>query len=111
MRLIKNIDYLSYNISDLILEEIQYKLKLVTIPKDSYVFKAGKICQNVIFICTGEIEIYINNNEVKGDSHLDTLYSGCSIGAYSSLIQDNYTISGRAKSDCVLLELPMVEFD
>lgn len=36
---------------------------------------------------------------------LDTLYTGCTIGAYSCLIAGHYTVSAIAKTDCILLKL------
>lgn len=50
------------------------------------------------------MNIYIHNN--SKETFLDTLYTGCSIGAYSSLRLDDYSISGKAKTDLTLLKLP-----
>lgn len=36
---------------------------------------------------------------------LDILYTGCTIGSYSVLNCDDYTLSGKAKTDCNLLKL------
>ena len=41
-RCIRNIDYLSYGISDKIIEEITYMFELVSIKQGDYLFKAGE---------------------------------------------------------------------
>lgn len=58
---------------------------------------------NIHIVCNGDIDIYIGNN--KRESVIDTLYTGCVIGAYYSLTGDDYAISAKATSNCMLLQL------
>jgi len=74
-RAIRNIDYLnSTKITDSVIEEIIYKLDPVTISKGSDVFKAGTPCKEIHIVTSGEVDIYVNNN--NRDTYLDTLYTG-----------------------------------
>lgn len=98
MRVIRNIDFINQNISDDIVEEIMYRVKLKLFNKGTYLFKQGKPWDEIHILVNGEVEIYINNNEVY-DILVDTLFSGWSIGAYSCLIKEDYTISGLVKDD------------
>lgn len=54
-------------------------------------------------ISKGELDIYVNNN--GKESYIETLYSGCTIGSYSTLKLEDYTIFGKAKTDCTVLKL------
>jgi CRP-like cAMP-binding protein len=42
---------------------------------------------------------------------LDILYSGCTIGSYSSLTAEDYSISGFAKTDLTVLKLDYHKLD
>lgn len=106
-RCIRNIDYLSYKISDKIIEEITYMFELISLEEGNYLFRAGTPCRDIYIISHGEIDIFVHNN--AKETFLDTLYTGCSIGAYCSLTSDDYTISGKAKTDLTLLKLPFVK--
>ena len=106
-RCIRNIDYLSYGISDKIVEEITYLFELTSLKAEDYLFRAGTQCKDIYIISNGELNIYIHNN--SKETFLDTLYTGCSIGAYCSLRLDDFTISGRAKTDLTLLKLPFIK--
>ena len=103
-RCIRNIDYMSYGISDRIIEEITYMFDLVSIKQGDFLFKAGQPCRDIHIISRGEINIYVHNN--TKETFIDTLYTGCTIGAYWSLLSDEYSMSGRAKTDLTLLRLP-----
>lgn len=48
--------------------------------------------------------MFINNNQVY-EIYMDTLYPGCTIGSYSCLVQGDYTITGRAKTECLIIRL------
>jgi CRP-like cAMP-binding protein len=102
MRVLRNIDFLDSKIPDDVIEEITYKIKLATVYKDAYLFKQGKPCNEIYIVVNGELDIFVKNNEVY-EVNMDTLYVGCSVGAYSVLGQDDYTISGRAKTDCTVI--------
>lgn len=73
-------------------------------------FKQGKLCEEIFIIVNGEVEIYINNNKVY-DILVDTLFSGCSIGSYSCLKNEQYTISGMVKTDCTAIIIPKILID
>ena len=53
----------------------------------------------------GRIEILITNNRNSNETYLDTIYAGCSVGSYSALNVEDYTILGRALTDCTILKL------
>lgn len=103
-RCLRNIDYLSYGIPDRLIEEMSYMFELRSYKKDDYVFRAGTPCREIHIISQGEMNIYVHNN--TKESFVDTLYTGCTIGGYSSLISEEYTISGKAKTDLTLLAMP-----
>lgn len=103
-RCIRNIDYLSYGIPDKIVEEMTYLFELTSLKEGNYLFRAGEVCKDIYIINNGELNIYVHNN--SKETYLESLYTGCSIGAYSSLSQEAFTISGRAQTDITLLKLP-----
>lgn len=98
-RSLKNIDYLSTGVSDDAVEEISYKMEMISLHIHETLFKSGKPCKEIFIICNGELEISVNSKSSTNSTYLDTLYSGCSIGSYSALAYEDYTISGRAISD------------
>ena len=104
-RCLRNIDYLSYNVSEKVLDEIAYRLEPIQVAKDTYLFKAGDPCKYIEIVTSGEVSIYVNNN--NRDTYLDTLYKGCIIGSYSTLTADDYTITGKCSTDCKILKLSM----
>ena len=103
-RSIKNIDYLSYNIHNDIIDDISYCFELISISQGEYLFKNATIWKDIHMISNGEINIFIG--EHKKEQFLDTLYTGCTIGSYASLNADDYTISAKAKTDCTILRMP-----
>lgn len=103
-RALCSIEYFSGPTSDEIIEALTYKLEILNINKDTTIFQNGKPCREIYIIAHGEVNIYIKNNEIK-DSYLDTVYQGCSIGSYSVLTGDDYSITGKAKTDWTLLKL------
>mmetsp|Transcript_29306 Transcript_29306/g.28919 ORF Transcript_29306/g.28919 Transcript_29306/m.28919 type:complete len:230 (+) Transcript_29306:218-907(+) len=103
-RCIRNIDYLSYGISDRIVEEMTYLFELTSLKEGNYLFRVGESCNDIYIINNGELDIFVHNN--SKETYLESLFTGCSIGAYSYLNQEAYTISGRAKTDITLLKLP-----
>jgi CRP-like cAMP-binding protein len=103
-RVLANIDYLGYGMSDKIIEELYYKVEIVKVNKDTYLFQSGKSCKEIHIIVNGEVDIFIKSNKTY-ESYLDTMYQGCCIGSYSVLTGDDYSISGKAKTDCTLLKL------
>lgn len=103
-RCIRNIDYLSFGISDKIVEELTYLFELTSLKEENYLFQAGQPCKDIYIINNGELNIYVHNN--TKETYLESLYTGWSIGAYSSLTQEPFTLSGKAKTDLTLLKLP-----
>lgn len=82
MRALRNIDFLTEKVPDDVIEEITYMVKLVTFNQEAHLFKQGKTCCEIHIIVNGEVDIFINNNQMY-DMHMDTLYSGCTTGSYS----------------------------
>jgi CRP-like cAMP-binding protein len=102
MKVIRNIDFINKTISDDIVEEIMYRVTLKQFNKGAYLFKQGKPWNEIHILVNGEVEIYVNNNEVY-DILVDTLFWGWSIGAYSSLMNEDYTVSGLVKEDWIVI--------
>ena len=75
-RSLRNIDYLSHGVSDEIVEEISYKMEMISLHVDEYLFQSGKICKEIFIICSGELEVSIATRSHSTESYLDTLYSG-----------------------------------
>ena len=61
-------------------------------------------------ILCGEADIYINNNHIRGDTYLDTLYPGCNIGAYSILVDEVCSAKIKSVTDLVLLAIDIDAF-
>ena len=52
------------------------------------------------------MEVSVQNQNNISQTYLDTLYSGCTIGSYSVLMEEDYTMIGKATEDCTVLKLP-----
>lgn len=46
-KVIKNIDYLSYDMPDIIIDDIFYQFETVLVPHSSYLFKKGTTCSEI----------------------------------------------------------------
>ena len=90
-KVLRNIDYLSYGVSDESIEEITYLCEPITISEDTQLFKSGSKCKDIYLISDGQLNIYINNS--NKEIFLDTLHIGSSIGTYCSLVNEPYPIS------------------
>lgn len=110
-RALRNIEFLTLSIPEEIIEEISYKLELKSIAKGEYLFKVGDPCKVIYIICKGRLELLISNNRHSTESFLDTLYAGCSVGSYSALNTEDYTLSGKALTDCTVLKLDFMVLD
>ena len=55
-----------------------------------------------MIITNGEVDTFLGNS--KKEMYFDTLYSGCSIGAYGILNGSEHSFSGKAKTNCSLLK-------
>ena len=103
-RTLESIEYFNEPKLEKIREELFYKLEILNIKKDTTIFQNGKPWREIYIIANGEVNIFIENND-KNESYLDTVYQGCSIGSYSILTGDDYSINGKAKTDWTLLKL------
>ena len=103
-KILRNIDYLSYNISENVIDELIYMWELIIIKEETYLFKSGKPWESIYLIASGDLSVYMNNN--GKDTYLETLYTGCTIGAYGALHSEEYTMSGKAKTDMAVIVLP-----
>lgn len=101
---LKNIDYLSTDIPDQILEQLFYSLESITISPGTYLFKKGTSCTCLYLISSGDLDILIGAD--KTEKLIDTLYENCIIGTYYSITGDEYSISARANTECTVLKLP-----
>lgn len=102
-RALKNVDYFGYGVSDEVIEELSYCLQPLSVREDDVLFTTGTQCKNIHIISEGEVSIYVNNNGIE--TFVDTLYTGCTMGAYSTLRGEPYAMIARAKTDCSLLTL------
>jgi CRP-like cAMP-binding protein len=75
-RVIANIDYLGYVMSDKIIEELYYKVEMFKVNEGNYLLQAGNPCKEIHMVVNGEVEIFIKNNK-NVESYLDTMYQGC----------------------------------
>lgn len=91
------------------IENISYDLDYVNYNDGSKLFSEGDEWTNVKIILGGNVEIFMNRNNV--DIYCDTLYWGCSIGTYTFLSNCKYTMRAEAKSDVLVLVLTKDIFD
>lgn len=75
-RALRNVDYLTSEIPEHVVEEISYKMEMIVLQKDEILFESGKPCREIYIVCNGEIEIRITNNLNTVGTYLDSLYSG-----------------------------------
>ncbi|CAI2367564.1 unnamed protein product [Moneuplotes crassus] len=104
-KVLRNIDYLSYCVSDETIEEIVYLCEPITVSENTQLFRAGSNCNDIYIISDGQLEVSVHNSNTE--TILDTLHIGSSIGAYCSLVNEVYSISGKSKTTLKLLKLPI----
>ncbi len=68
-----------------------------------HMIEAGQEADSIYIVVDGQLDVYIVNNGQQ--TVLDTIYSGCTVGAYSILHTDLHTISVRARYDSNVLVL------
>lgn len=110
MRALRNIDFLNNKVDDDTIEEITYKVRLDNYNADNYIFKQSQRWKEIFIVVNGEIDIFINNNKIY-DIHMDTLYSGCTIGSYTCLTEDDYSISAKAKTDWTVIVIDKTQLE
>lgn len=104
-RSLRNVEFLDKSVSEEIIEEISYKLKLKNASKGDYIFKSGAAWRKIIIIASGRVEILISSNQNISETYLDTLYSGWSMGSYNILNNDDYCTSCKTLTDVTYLTL------
>ncbi|CAI2376015.1 unnamed protein product [Moneuplotes crassus] len=101
---LRNVDYLKNGISDEILDEISFTLESCNLATGYQLIKAGTICNEIILICCGKIEVSICN--VTGsNSYIDTLSTCSTIGSYSALSAEDHIINAICNTSCKILIL------
>jgi CRP-like cAMP-binding protein len=108
-RTLKYICFLSHDISDIILEDLIYELDTERVETGNYLFKKGYMCDCIYIIIHGEVDIYMENN--GRETFIETLSQSCNIGAYSTLQEDDYSFSCKAKTDCTMMTLKYETLD
>ena len=103
-RALNNIDYFGSCIPSYINEEIGYLLEIVSFNKGEYLFKANQLWEYIYIISQGEVDITLN--KINSEVHIDTLYTGWSIGSYGIISGQCFITSGIAKTDWTVLRLP-----
>jgi CRP-like cAMP-binding protein len=108
LKCLRNIDILNDSqVSDDLLDNISYDLDYANYTENSKLFTIGGHCSSIKIIVNGMVDVYINNG-INGNGHdvfVDTLYSGCNIGAYNIITKEDYNITGVASSDTTVLVL------
>lgn len=108
---LRNVEYLSYSMPEEVIEEISYKVETKNIEKGDYLFRVGMQCKELYIISMGRVEILLANRKHSNETYLETLYAGWVIGSYGSINYDEYTISCRAITDCVVLKIDYYKID
>jgi CRP-like cAMP-binding protein len=99
-----NIDYLGSDVPNSVIDDIFYKLETISISEGTFLFRKGNSCDCVYIIVSGELDIIFSND--KNVSIIDTLGEGCNIGTYYSLTSEEFVMSAKAKSECIIMKLP-----
>ncbi|CAI2366862.1 unnamed protein product [Moneuplotes crassus] len=108
---LRNIDFLSNGVSDEVIEEISYKMEMISLHANEHLFHSGYPCREIFIICNGELEIMISSKSIATGRYLETLSSGCNIGSYSCLVYEDYTITGIAQTDVSVIKLDFAILD
>ena len=99
---LKEIDlFKDKSISEDFIENIFYDLDYVNYNEGSKLFNEGDEWTNIKIILGGFVDILMKRN--NRDIYWDTLYWGCSIGAYTFLSNSKYTMRAEATSDMLVL--------
>lgn len=106
MKTLKNISFLSHEISDVILEDLIYELDTERVETGNYLFKKGFSCDCIYIVIHGEVDIYMENN--GRETFVETLGQSCNIGTYSTIQEEDYNFTCKAKTDCTLM---LLKFD
>jgi len=102
-KLLFSMDYFS-NLSEETIEELHYMLVQEFFEQGTEVFTAGDHCKSIFFIVDGEVDLFVPTADGE-ELLLDTLYPGCSIGAYSILKREPFPFTARARSNLTVLLL------
>lgn len=108
-RTLKYISFLSHDVSDLILEDLIYELDTERVETGNYLFKKGFPCDCIYIIIGGEVDIYMENN--GRETYIETLKQSCNIGTYSTIQEEDYSFTCKAKTDCTLMMLKFETLD
>lgn len=102
IEIITKVDYLK-NLSYEVREDLHYKLTLENFEKGSKIFHRGSDCQQILFVVNGELELYVDQNNVEYT--LDVLGMGSVVGSYSIINQSQFQYHGKAKTNLSVLIL------
>ena len=91
-------------LSDEIIEEMLYTLRLEQFENRNVIFREGDMCKGIIFVMEGAIELSYSEN--RNSVVIDTLGPGSSLFSYSCLTEENITMTGVAVGKTTVLVLP-----
>mmetsp|Transcript_20180 Transcript_20180/g.19822 ORF Transcript_20180/g.19822 Transcript_20180/m.19822 type:complete len:114 (-) Transcript_20180:721-1062(-) len=97
MKTLKNISFLSHEISDVILEDLIYELDTERIEEGNYLFRKGFSCDCIYIVIHGEVDIYMENN--GRETFIETLHQSSNIGTYSTIQEEDYNFTCKAQND------------
>ena len=100
---LKNISFLSHDISDVILEDLIYELDTERVETGQYIFKKGFSWDWIYIVIHGEVDIFMENN--SRETFIESLSQSSNIGTYSTLQEEDYNFTWKAKTDCTLMML------
>lgn len=99
---LSNVHYLSKVPYD-IREELHYKMTFEHYEKNARIFNCGQVCQQLLFIVSGEVELIIESQQ--REYSLEILGAGTVIGQYSIINESEYQYMCKAKGNVSLLVL------
>jgi hypothetical protein len=102
LRSLANVDYFKLLDED-IFEELVYMLRMEVYDEGAKIYKANTKMKKMYIIADGEISMKVKNGFT--DVTIDILYSGCQLGAFTVLRQDEMIMSAVAKSKVTVLSL------
>ena len=94
--LIRNLDF-TERLSDDTIEELSYGMKHMFVEESQFLFKEGDFNSRIYFLQDGKMQITAH---IRGeyDVNIETLYRGCSIGAYCAIGKHAQAMTAEAKT-------------
>ena len=78
-----------------------YKLQIANYEAGAKIFSRGTECENIYFIVTGELELYVEQG--KKEYQLEVIGPGSILGQYSIIKKSKFEFSAKAKQNLKML--------